>query len=97
MKEFTALRAETCNYLTNNSDQDKKAKGTKKCVIKRKLRFEDYKNCLEATQLENKINQLEKNKIHVDSLGANHKEFIKINTLILKSQQGFRSEKQCIY
>ena len=40
-------------------------KGTKKCVIKK---LEDYKNCLEATQLENKINQLEKNKVKVDSL-----------------------------
>ena len=27
-----------------------------KCVIKRKLKFENYKNYLEATQLENKIN-----------------------------------------
>ena len=25
---------------------DKKAKGTKKCVIKRRLKFNDYKNCL---------------------------------------------------
>ena len=31
----------------------KKAKGTKTFAIKRKLKFEDYKNCLEATQLEN--------------------------------------------
>ena len=30
----------------------KKPKGTKKCVIKRKLKFVDYKNCLEAIQLE---------------------------------------------
>ena len=32
----------------------KKAKEAKKCVIKRKLKFEDYKHCLEATQLEMK-------------------------------------------
>ena len=32
----------------------KKAKGTKKCVIKRKHKFEDYKNSLEITQLETK-------------------------------------------
>ena len=37
------------------------SKGHKKCVITRKLKFEDYKSCLGATQLENKINQL-KNK-----------------------------------
>ena len=29
----------------------KKAKGTQKCVIKRKFKFEDYKNCLEAMKL----------------------------------------------
>ena len=51
----------------------KKAKDTKKCVIKRKLKFENYKNCLEATQLENKINHLEKDEIGVDCL----KKFIK--------------------
>ena len=45
--------------------EDKKTKGTKKCVIKRKLIFEDFKNCLEATQIENKINHLEKNKVDV--------------------------------
>ena len=39
--------------------KNKKGKGKKKCVIKRKLKFENYKNCLEATHLENKINHLE--------------------------------------
>ena len=41
----------------------KKSKGTKKCVIKRKLKFEDYRNCLEVAQIENQIKHLEKNKI----------------------------------
>ena len=34
----------------------KKQKAQKKCVIKRKLKFENYKNCLEANQRENKRN-----------------------------------------
>ena len=38
-------------------------KKQKKYVIKRKLRFEDYKNSLEIAQIENKINQLEKIKL----------------------------------
>ena len=38
----------------------KKAKDTKKFVIKRKLIFEDYKPWLEVTQLENKINPIRK-------------------------------------
>ena len=40
----------------------KKTKGTKKCIIKRKLKFENHKNCWEATQLENKINKPSRKK-----------------------------------
>ena len=40
--EFVALRPKTYSYLTD----DKKAKGTKKCVIKRMIKCDDYKNCL---------------------------------------------------
>ena len=56
IKEFVGLRKKTYSYLKDNNDEDKKAKGTKKCDIKRKLKFEDYKNYLEAAQIENKIN-----------------------------------------
>ena len=38
----------------------KKARGTKKPIAKRKLEFEDHIHCLEATQIEGKINHLEK-------------------------------------
>ena len=31
--------------------------------MKRKLKFENYKNCLEATQLDNEINYLQKIKL----------------------------------
>ena len=40
----------------------KKAKETKKKCIKRNLKFRDYKKCLKASQIENKINCLEKKK-----------------------------------
>ena len=44
------------SYLTDDGSKDKKIKKyTKKCVIKRELKFENYKNFLEATQLEKKI------------------------------------------
>ena len=45
-----------------------KKQSTKRCAIKRKFKFENYKNCLEATQLENKINCLEKSNINIESL-----------------------------
>ena len=60
MTKFVGLRAKTYSDLINDGSQDKKAKGTKTCVIKRKLKFENYKNCSEATKLKNKINYLEK-------------------------------------
>ena len=63
MKNFTGLRAKTHSYLIDDHSEDRKAKGTKMCAIKRKLKFEDYKNCLEATELENKINHLENNEL----------------------------------
>ena len=46
--KFVGLRAKTCSYLIGDSSEDKKAKSTKKCVIKKHI-FESYKNCLEAT------------------------------------------------
>ena len=66
MTKFVGLRAKTYNYLIDDNSEDKKTKDTKKCVIKRELKFEDYKNCLKVTQLENKINYLEKNKFTID-------------------------------
>ena len=40
----------------------KKQKVQKVC-----LKFQDYQNCLEAAQIENKIKHLDKNKFDVDS------------------------------
>ena len=61
MKKFVWLRAKTYSYLIEDGSEDKKVKGTKNCAMKRKLKFQDHKNCLEATQLQNKMNRLEKN------------------------------------
>ena len=46
IKEFVALRQKTYSYLTDDCKEDKKAKETKKCVIKRVLKFNNYKYCL---------------------------------------------------
>ena len=82
--------------MKDNSNENKKAKGTKKCAVKKNLKFETYKYCLEANQLENKINLLEKHKTDVSILREDHKQFIK-NKIILKSQQRFRSEKYNVF
>ena len=41
MTKFVGLRAKNNGYLTDNGSEDKKVKNTKKCVIKRKLKFEN--------------------------------------------------------
>ena len=41
MKEFIKLRVKTYSYLIDDDSKDKKAKETKKCLIKRKLKFEN--------------------------------------------------------
>ena len=46
MTEFVALRPEPYCYRKLDGAEDKKCKGIKKCVIKKTLTFEDYKNCL---------------------------------------------------
>ena len=61
--KLVGLRAKTYIYLLDGGSKDKKAKGTKDCVIKRKFK---YKNCLEATQIENKIKYLEKKLTQMD-------------------------------
>ena len=43
IKQFIGSTAKTSSYLKDNDDQDKKAKGTEKRVIKRKLKFDVIK------------------------------------------------------
>ena len=52
MTKFAGLRAKSYRYLINDDSEDKKAKSTRKHVMKRKFKFENDKNCLEATQLD---------------------------------------------
>ena len=44
--EFCALRAKAYTYKLDDDTEHKKAKGTKKCIIKRELMFENYKDSL---------------------------------------------------
>ena len=90
MTKFVGLRAKTYTYLIDDSSEDKKANDTKKCLIKWKRKFENYKNCLKAAQFENKINYLEKNRTDINSI----KEFIENNQTMLKIQQIFNNKKR---
>ena len=46
MKEFCALRAKTYTYFMDDDSEMKKAKGIKRCVVKRRMMFENYKDSL---------------------------------------------------
>ena len=62
--EFVTLRPKTYSYLKDDFKKDKKAKGTKKCIIKRMIKFNDYKNCLLKDEVILKSQQRFKSKEH---------------------------------
>ena len=41
MIRFVGLKAKTCSYLIDDGSEENKAKGTKKCAIKRKLKIKN--------------------------------------------------------
>ena len=49
--ETATVRLKTYAYLRDDGSNHKKAKGTKKCVIKQKLVFENYKYCFSIIKL----------------------------------------------
>ena len=64
MTKFVALTPKHYSYLTDDCEEDKKAKGTRKYVIKRRLKFNDYKDCLLNNQTALKSQQIFKNERH---------------------------------
>ena len=46
MTEFIALRPKLYSYRKLDGVENKKCKGIKKCVVKKILTFDDYKDCL---------------------------------------------------
>ena len=62
--EFVTLRPKTYSYLTDDCEEDKKAKGTKKCAIKRMIKFNDCKNCLLKDEVISKSQQRFLSKKH---------------------------------
>ena len=64
MTKFVGLRPKTYSYLTDDREEDKNAKGTKKCVVKRILKFSDYKDCLLNNEIILKSQQRFKSEKH---------------------------------
>ena len=64
MTEFAALRPKTDPYLMDNDSEAKKTRETKKCVIKRMLQFNDFKDCLLNDEIILKSQPRFKNEAH---------------------------------
>ena len=61
---FVALRPKTYSSLIDDDSEAKKAKGTKKYVIKRMLKFNDDKDCLLNDEIILKSQQIFKSEAH---------------------------------
>ena len=46
MTEYVGLRPKAYSDLTDDDSKGKKAKATKRCVIKQRFKFKKYKKCL---------------------------------------------------
>ena len=64
MAEFVALRPKTYSYLMDDDSETKKAKGRKKCAIKQRFKFNDYKHCLLNNEIILKSQQRFKSETH---------------------------------
>ena len=64
MIEFVTLIPKTYSYLTDDDKNVKKANKTKKLVIQRILKFNDYKNCVFTNKNILKSRQRFKSKTH---------------------------------
>ena len=64
MTVFVTLRPKTYSYFMDDDKNDKKAKGTKTCFIKRRLKFNDYNNCLLNDEMILKSQQRFKSEAH---------------------------------
>ena len=62
--EFVALRLKTYSYLMDDGKNDKKKIATKRCVIKRVLKFNDSKDCLLNNEIILKSQQRFKSEAH---------------------------------
>ena len=65
MTEVFAIRPKTYAYLMDNGSDHKNTKCTKKCVIKQKLMFGNYKDCLFNNKIVYKSQERFKSYYHV--------------------------------
>ena len=81
MTEFLAFRAKAYAYLMEDDTEHKKDKGTNKCIIKRELVFENYRESLFNNKIILKSQQKFKSHHHI----VYTKEVKKIVVMMIKN------------
>ena len=102
--EFVALRPTTYSYLMDACKEDEKAKGTKKCVVKRMIKFNDYKNCLLNDEVVLKSQQNFKSKghnVHTENinkiaLSSNDNKRIILSDKVTSYPYGYKGEQALV-
>ena len=64
MTEFVALRSKLYMYKALSGSSGRKCKRVKKCIVKKTLNFDDYKQCLLAGRKAFRKQLLFQNKLH---------------------------------
>ena len=64
MIKLVGLRPKTYSYLIDDDTEDNKAERTKKCIMKRILKFENYKKCSQNNEIILKSQQRFKCEAH---------------------------------
>ena len=82
MREFCALRAKTYTYLMDDDSEMKKAKGIKRCVVKRRVMFENCKHSL----FNNKTIMRSQQRFKSD----HHNVYTEVNKIALNSNDNKR-------
>ena len=83
MTKLSTPRAKTYSYSMDGDSEAKKAKGRKKCAIKRMPKFNDYKNCV----LNKKVVLKSQQRLKIESHNVYTEE---INKIALISNDGKR-------
>ena len=104
IREFVAVRPKTYSYLADDCRENKKAKGTKKCVIKRMIKFDDYKNCLLNDEIVLKSQQRFKSKRHdvyteninKIALSSNHDKRLTASGKITSYPYGYKGKQALV-
>ena len=80
MKEFIGLRPKCYSYLTDDGNIDKKAKRTKKCMIKKEFMFNNYIECLKEKNkilIKQQRFKSDAHKVYTEEINHYHLKMIK--------------------